>query len=238
MQRVDGAMHGSGVSETAVWLGVIVGYAWTVRSLARLGWEHDRESPATAIEDSGERMLRAIGSTHPAEVVRAAPAQEAQARIADLLTCELVVPSLEAGGRDDVIEALAVRVAACHPAVDAGRLMEALREREEQMTTAFGGGVAIPHARLDGLERTVAAFARSSGGIPWESPDGEPARLIFLLAGPSDRPGAHLKALAGASRLLSDARCRARLLEAAGEAELLAVLREEEDLGLRKARAA
>ena len=231
-------MHGSGVPETAVWLGLIVGYAWSVRSLARLGWEHDRDSPETASERPAERMVRAIGPTNPVEVVRAAPAQDVQARIADLLTAELVVSSLEADGRDDVIEALAVRVAACHPAVDAGRLMEALREREEQMTTAFGGGIAIPHARLDGLERTVAAFARSSSGIPWESPDDQPARLILLLAGPSDRPGAHLKALAGASRLLSDARCRARLLEAAGEDELLAILREEEDLGLKKARAA
>jgi mannitol/fructose-specific phosphotransferase system IIA component (Ntr-type) len=238
MQRADRGMHGSGVPETALWLSLIVGYAWTVRSLARLGWEHDPESAAIAIEGPGERMLRTIGSTNPVEVVCAAPAKEVQARIADLLTADLVVLSLDAGGRDDVIEALAMRVAARHPAVDAGRLVEALREREEQMTTAFGGGVAIPHARLDGLECTVAAFARSSSGIQWESPDGQPTRLIFLLAGPSDRPGAHLKALAGASRLLSDARCRARLLEAAGEAELLAVLREEEDLGLKRARAA
>src|SRR5262249_61083169 len=112
--------------------------------------------------------------TNPVEVVRAAPAQDVQARIADLLTAELVVSSLEADGRDDVIEALAVRVAACPPAVDAGRLMEALREREEQMTTGVGGGTAIPHARLDGLGRPVAAFARGSSAIPWASPSDQP----------------------------------------------------------------
>jgi len=230
-------MHGAGVSETAAWLGLIGGYAWTVRSLARLAWEYDPELPVAAV-DGGARSLRAIGSAHPVEVTRASVPKDGEGRIADLLTTELVVASLEAGGRDDVIEALALRLAACHPAVNAARLTEALREREEQMTTAFGDGVAIPHARLDGLECTVAAFARISGGIPWESPDGQPTRLIFLLAGPTDQPRAHLKALADASRLLSDTQCRARLLEAAGEVELLAVLREAEDLGLKKARAA
>jgi mannitol/fructose-specific phosphotransferase system IIA component (Ntr-type) len=174
-----------------------------------------------------------------AAVVPAAMARKMEPRIADLLTAELVVPSLEAGERDDVIAALVLRVAACHPRVDAGRLLEALREREGQVTTALVDGVAIPHARLDGLDRTVAAFARSASGIRWESLDGEPTRLIFLLAGPADQPGAYLKALAGVSRLLRGARCRARLLGAAGAAELLAVLREEEDdRGPRNARAA
>ena len=78
-------------------------------------------------------------------------ARQTETRIADLLTAELVVSALEAGGRDDVMNALATRVAACHPQVDASRLVEALRERERQMSTALVDGVAIPHARLDGL---------------------------------------------------------------------------------------
>src|SRR5439155_1048387 len=82
-------------------------------------------------------------------------------------------------------------------------------------------GLAIPHARLAGLERTVAAFARSRTGIQWESVDGKPTHLVFLLAGPADLPGAYLKVLAGVSRLLSDERCRARLMEAESETELL-----------------
>ena len=234
-------MHGEGVPEAAVWLGMVVAYVWTVRSLARLGWKHDGER-AEASDDVVERRLHVVDPTPPVEnrpaVVPAAATRQMEPRIADLLTAELVVSSLEAGGRDDAMSTLAMRVAACHPEVDVERLVEALREREGQVTTALVDGVAIPHARIDGLDRTVAVFARSLSGIRWESLDGELTHLIFLLAGPAALPGAYLKVLAGVSRLLSGARCRARLLEATGDAELLAVLREEEDSSLRKARAA
>src|SRR5262249_3057674 len=67
----DWGGRGSGGPETAVWLGLIVGYAWSGRSLARLGWEHGRDSPEPASERPAERMVRAIGPTNPVEVVRA-----------------------------------------------------------------------------------------------------------------------------------------------------------------------
>jgi len=158
--------------------------------------------------------------------------------ITDLLTEELVVAALDARGSDEVIETLGMRVAAQHRDIERDRLVRALRERERQITTALGDGVAIPHARLAGLDRTVAAFARSKAGIPWESVDGKPTHLVFLLAGPADQPGAYLKVLAGVSRLLSDERCRARLMEAENEAELLFVLRDEEARSHRAVRAA
>lgn len=206
-------MRTESVSASPFWAGV--------RALARLGRK----------DADGRSELREVAVPAPT------PAR-ADARIGDLLHAELVLPALSAGGRDDVIETLAARVAACHRGVDAARLVAALREREDQMTTALVDGVAIPHARLPGLDRTVAAFARSAAGIRWDSLDGVPTRLIFLLAGPADLPGPYLKTLAGVARLLSGARCRTRLLEAAGEVEMLAVLRDEEDRGLRSARAA
>jgi fructose PTS system EIIBC or EIIC component len=201
------------VSASPFWAGV--------RALARLG-----RKDADGRSDGREIAAPAFKPT------------TADARIGDLLRVELVLPAVCADGRDDIIETLAARVAACHPGVDAARLVAALREREDQMTTALVDGVAIPHARMSGLDRTVAAFARSAVGIAWNSLDGVPTRLIFLLAGPADLPGSYLKTLAGVARLLSGARCRTRLLEAAGEAEMLAVLRDEEDRGLRNARAA
>jgi PTS system nitrogen regulatory IIA component len=233
MQRAQRSMHGDDVPAAAGWLGMAGAYAWTVRSLARLGWEQDGERPAEVGDAAAAQRLRVLA---PRRRDDGPPA--AETRIADLLTADLVVPSIDAPARDDVIEALAIRVASSHPGIEAERLVDAIREREAQMTTALVDGVAIPHARLEGLDRTVAAFARSSSGIRWESLDGELTHLIFLLAGPAAQQGSYLKALAGVSRLLSHARCRARLLEAAGEAELLAVLREEEDRSLRKARAA
>ena len=149
-------------------------------------------------------------------------------RITDLLTPELVLPALDARGKNEAIETIARRVAACHVGIDGDGLVHALYERERQLTTAVGDGVAIPHARLGGLERTVAAFARSRTGIPWDAPDGRPARLLFLLVGPAEAPGAFLKVLAAMSRLLAEERCRARLMEARDETELLLAFRGEE----------
>jgi len=218
------------------WLGLIGGYAWTVRSLARV-----RRRPA-ASDVAAPRGLRLIATASPrgpkAPAARQPASGRVQMRITDLLTEELVLPALDARGSDEVIETLAMRVAAQHRDIERDRLVQALRERERQVTTALGDGVAIPHARLAGLDRTVAAFARSRTGIQWESVDGKPTYLVFLLAGPADLPGAYLKVLAGVSRLLSDERCRARLMEAENEAELLFVLRDEEARSHRAVRAA
>ena len=218
------------------WLGLIGGYAWTVRSLARV-----RRRPAAG-DVAAPRGLRLIATASPrgpkAPAARQPASGRVQMRITDLLTEELVLPALDAPGSDEVIETLGMRVAAHHRDIERDRLVQALRERERQVTTALGDGVAIPHARLAGLDRTVAAFARSRTGIQWESVDGKPTYLVFLLAGPADLPGAYLKVLAGVSRLLSDERCRARLMEAESETELLLVLRDEEARGHRAVRAA
>ena len=229
-------MQGEDGAGLLAWLGLIGGYAWTVRSLARL-----RRRPAAG-DVAAPRGLRLIATASPRAPQPPATRQPAsgrvQMRITDLLTKELVLPALDARGSDEVIETLGMRVAAQHRDIERDRLVQALRERERQVTTALGDGVAIPHARLAGLERTVAAFARSRTGIQWESVDGKPTHLVFLLAGPADQPGAYLKVLAGVSRLLSDERCRARLMEAENETDLLLVLRDEEARGRCAVRAA
>jgi PTS system nitrogen regulatory IIA component len=149
-------------------------------------------------------------------------------QISDYLTAELVLPALAAAARDEVMEALAARLAACHPEIDAGRLVAALHERERQVSTALVDGVAIPHARVEGLTRMIAALGRSAAGVDCGSHDGKPTHLFLLLVVPADRPGAHLKLLATASRLLTDGRCRARLMDAPDAAGVLDALREAE----------
>ena len=160
-------------------------------------------------------------------------------KISDLLTVELVLPALIAREKDEVMQTLAAHVSRHRPELDHGRLVTALQERERQMTTALTDGVAIPHAKLPGLLHMVAAFGRSLGGIDCDSHDGRPTHLFLLLVTPAEDPGAHLKVLAAASRLLHDGRCRARLMQADhDEIALLAALREEESRTQRAARAA
>jgi mannitol/fructose-specific phosphotransferase system IIA component (Ntr-type) len=159
--------------------------------------------------------------------------------IGSLLTSDLVIADVESTRRDDVIGALAARLAAYHADVDGERLLVALRERERQVSTSVGDGVAVPHARLDGLDRTIVAFARSRRGIDWNAPDGLPTHFVLLVAGPPNGATPHLKILAHAARLLGGTRCRGRLHDAGDDPEaLLAVLRDEEDRARAAVRAA
>jgi PTS system nitrogen regulatory IIA component len=151
-------------------------------------------------------------------------------KITDILTEDMVVAALRGRTKTDVIEELA-RVVAEHyrGEIELGRLVQALEDRERLNSTALGEGVAIPHGKLPGLRRVVAAFGRSPGGVDFSSLDEKPTHLFFLLVAPEDSAGAHLKALARISRLLKDDAFRARLMAATGSADLYRTIREEDD---------
>lgn len=149
-------------------------------------------------------------------------------RISELLCPEVIFPAVTTKRKDDLLSEVAVRLASCYPEVDHNRLAAALLRREGLMSTALSDGVAVPHARLTGLTRTLAAFGRSPTGIDWDAQDGKPTRLFFVLVVPDEAQSPHLRLLAAASRLLHDAGCRTRLMQAPDEA-LLQALRAEED---------
>ena len=85
-----------------------------------------------------------------------------------------------------------------------GKIFDVIIAREELGSTAIGQGVAIPHAKFDGINKLVASFGISKEGVNFDSLDGEPAHIFFLLVAPVDSAGPHLKALARISRLLKD----------------------------------
>src|SRR5438552_17574530 len=141
----------------------------------------------------------------------------------------MIVPALRGRWKGEVIEELAGVVAAAHPEIGRARLIHALEDREKLNSTALGDGVAIPHGKLPGLHRVVAAFGRSPAGVDFSSLDGKPTHLFFLLVAPEDSAGAHLKALARISRLLKDEGFRNRLMHARDGEELFRIIREEDD---------
>ena len=87
---------------------------------------------------------------------------------------------------------------------DAHKLVQILLNRESLGSTGIGQGVAIPHGKSDCVTKLVAAFGISRAGVGFDSLDGEPVHLFFLLVAPEDSAGPHLKALARISRLLKD----------------------------------
>jgi len=150
-------------------------------------------------------------------------------KIVDILPESLVIPALQGRTKDAIIPELAGHLAAVHTQIDAGRLVEVLWERERLGSTAIGDGIAIPHGKLPGVTGVLGAFGRHLEGVDFQSLDGNPSKLFFLLVAPEDSVGLHLKALARVSRLLKDPEFRARLLTARDQAELYRTIREEDD---------
>ena len=124
--------------------------------------------------------------------------------------------------------------------VDAGKIsaaefesiVKAIMKREDLGSTGIGRGVAVPHTKHPSVDRLVGAVAVSSKGIHFESLDGEPVRLFFLLVSPPDRPGDHLRALENISRQLRDESFCKLLISAKGPAEIQHLLEEADVRGI------
>lgn len=104
----------------------------------------------------------------------------------------------------------------------------ALAAREKVASTGMEHGVAIPHASVDGVDEAVAALAVAPDGIPFQSADGRPARLVILLVIPRKAVQKHIRTLAGIARLLQYEEMRDALTRARSAREALQVIREEE----------
>ncbi|HEU4950025.1 MAG TPA: PTS sugar transporter subunit IIA [Candidatus Deferrimicrobiaceae bacterium] len=150
-------------------------------------------------------------------------------RILDIVPPGAVVDGLRAETKEGVLRELSEAVCRRVPALSADRLTAILMEREGLGSTGIGEGVAIPHGKVPGIDRLVAAFGRSREGVQFASIDGKPARLFFLILAPENSAGMHLKALARISRLLKDERFRGRLLAAEDAEGLSRVFREEDE---------
>jgi PTS system nitrogen regulatory IIA component len=143
--------------------------------------------------------------------------------LSDLLTPEDVVAALAVPNKKSLFVQLS-RLAAKTRELSASEVTERLLERERLGSTGFGGGVAIPHGKIPGLERVVGVFARLSSPIDFAAIDEMPVDLVFLLLSPPDAGVEHLKALARVSRKLRDRTFVAKLRGAGSTDALYALL--------------
>jgi len=109
------------------------------------------------------------------------------------------------------------------------KLIEALTARESLGSTAIGQGIAIPHAKSESVDKLVAALALSKKGVDFDSLDGEPVYIFFLLVAPQDSAGPHLKALARISRLLKDKYLRDALRNSQDEKAIIKIIAQEDE---------
>jgi PTS system nitrogen regulatory IIA component len=134
-----------------------------------------------------------------------------------------IIPSLRATTKREVLEELAEAAAQGCDKLNKDQVVAVLLEREKLGTTGIGDHIAIPHGKLQDLDHLVLGFGRSLQGVQFESMDGKPAHIFFLLLAPENSIGLHLKALAKISRMLKDAGFRRQIMEAP-DAEALAAL--------------
>lgn len=145
-------------------------------------------------------------------------------RFTDFLGARTYINNLKAGTRQEAVAELA-KAAAAVAGLDADEVVDGVMIREEIMATGIGHGLAVPHARMRGLERPVVAVGRSATGVDFDAPDGRPAQLIFLLLTPVHDDGAQLELLADIATVFKEEEIRNRVGQVASFTEFLALVR-------------
>ena len=149
-------------------------------------------------------------------------------KISELLDPRAIVADLQARDKTKVLAELTDALLLCETALDREEVISVLLEREKLGSTGIGDGVAIPHGKLAGIPELKLVFGRSQVGVDFESMDGQPAYLFFLLIAPEESVGVHLKTLAKISKLLKDSSVRKKLLDAPDQAAIYQVILDEE----------
>jgi nitrogen PTS system EIIA component len=145
--------------------------------------------------------------------------------LSDLIRPDSVLPSLKANSKKQVIQELAEKGAAV-TGLEERQIFDTLVQREKLGSTGVGGGIAIPHGKIPGLDRIHGVFARLSRPIDFEALDDQPVDLLFLLLAPENAGADHLKALARIARILREPGVANRLRNAPDQTTLHAILTE------------
>jgi nitrogen PTS system EIIA component len=148
-------------------------------------------------------------------------------KILDVLQTSTILPNLQARDKKGVLEELVAPVAVL-TGIEARRLVRVLMERERLGSTGIGGGIGIPHGKIEQLPSLMLGVGISHQGIDFESLDGRPTHIFFLLMTPENSAGLHLKLLARISRLLKNDLFKEKLLAAQDADTVRAAIADEE----------
>jgi nitrogen PTS system EIIA component len=147
-----------------------------------------------------------------------------------ILKIEFINANLSAGNKDEALEELIDTIIKGGIKLKQSSTIEILTQRESLGSTGIGDGVAIPHGKIPELDDVIIAFGRSKEGVPFNSLDGKPVHLFFLLLAPENSSGQHLKILAKISKMLKDADFRNKLLKAESQIDLHEIIMEQENV--------
>jgi fructose-specific phosphotransferase system IIA component len=150
-------------------------------------------------------------------------------RLVDILKPENIKVPLESKTKNDAIGELVGLLAKNGEVADAKKVLDAVLERESTRTTGIGNGLAIPHGKCNGAKDLVMAIGKAATPIDFQSIDGRPVTLIWLLTSPPDKTGPHIHALARISRLMTIDKFRQALAAATTAQQVYEIVMKQEE---------
>lgn len=145
-------------------------------------------------------------------------------KITELLTKDTILLNMEGRQKEEAIDQLVEVLLKAGKISDRFQFKAAILKREEQSTTGIGDGIAIPHAKVTAVKEAAIAFGKSSSGVDYQSLDGQPAHLFFMIAAPEGANNTHLEALAKLSGLLIKSEVREQLLKATTADDIIHII--------------
>jgi len=149
-------------------------------------------------------------------------------KILDVLPKDAIIADLKARDKQGVLRELVGPIASL-TGLDSEQILRVLMERERLGSTGIGNGIGIPHGKLKALDNLILGFGLSHRGVDFESMDGRPTYIFFLLVTPENSTGLHLKLLARISKILKHDPFRERLLRAADQHQIHSIIQEEDE---------
>ncbi|MEK0290093.1 fructose-specific PTS transporter subunit EIIC [Caldifermentibacillus hisashii] len=150
-------------------------------------------------------------------------------KVTELLRKDIMLMDLQSTTKNEVIDEMIASLEKHHVINNADQFKEAILKREEQATTGLGNGIAMPHAKTAAINEATVLFAKSNKGVDYESLDGEPTYLFFMIAVPDGLYDTHLQALAALSRSLLDEKFIEGLKSAKTPDEVVNIFRKREE---------
>ena len=149
-------------------------------------------------------------------------------KISEILDKDSIIDDLKSADKQGVIQELSQAVAKNNSA-PAKEIARVLMEREDLGSTGIGGGIAIPHGKLNTVDTVSVGFGLSRTGVEYDSLDGKPVHIFFLLLTPENSTGSHLKVLAQISKLLKRDDFKERLKTAGSAEDIFEIIRDQDE---------
>jgi fructose-specific phosphotransferase system IIA component len=151
-------------------------------------------------------------------------------KLGDALNENLIKIPLQRFDKKEIITEMIDVLTASGKILDREKVLNAVLEREQMMSTGIGNSVAIPHGKSQGVQELVVALGITPQDVNFDALDGKPVRIVFMLVGPEKSSSVHIKMLSRISRLLNQSAFRKKLIESKSGAEVMHIINDEEKL--------